>query len=153
MVGRAPPYQSERTKKADDPHCHQPLLFHCPAAQQSEPAYDQLWLKTEGAANKLLEHNAEANTRVFEHISAVNSDYSAPFNARKLPFFLGQVYCPREIQLNHVTWLDRRRHGNRNEYSDLTDVGTSAVEEPIRFRHPDTNRPEKTRPTALPLLG
>jgi hypothetical protein len=80
---------SPKEKEADDPHHHQPLLFHCPVVQRSLPTCGLLQSKTKGAANKLLKHNTQTDTRVFENTCPVDSDNPALLNARKLALLFG----------------------------------------------------------------
>ena len=106
----------------------------------------------DGFRSPLFECNTQTDDSVFERALAVDPDDAASLDPSELPFLLGQLICPREVQLDHRAPTNRRGHWNRNEDSHFAYVGAAAVEKAARIGKPHADRPRQIRPNLPALL-
>jgi hypothetical protein len=99
----------------------------------------------------LLKGDAHADFSAFEKILPVNPDNFAASYAGTLSFFFRQSFSSREIEFHVMACADRRRYRKCNKDSGFANVAASAIDKPIRFRYPNTDRPGNTAP-AIPTL-
>ncbi len=129
------------------PLVRKPQIIHCPSnyvTNNVKRAFYYLFV---------LKGDSNADLCIFQQILSVHPDDLAGFDTGKLSFFPCQSLCTREIQLDEMARPDRRRYRKCNKDACLADITASAVNEPVRFRYPNTDRPGDTAPAIFSLLN
>jgi hypothetical protein len=111
-----------------------------------------LEIQQEIGAASVIELHGYGDVYLFQEAAAFNSDHSSTFDSGELSFFRCQDVSSWKIDFHGMAGAHGCRYGQGNKNSGFAYVGTSAVEESVGLREPDTDGPVEVGTIVLALL-